>query len=329
MSDDNQGGPHSGRLVAADNAMFRKGMIFGLTLAEVILLLVFMLLLALGALLKTAQARIDHLAQQASREVAAEARLSTVLHELSPTAPPQQVEKWVRELVESRMAEQDVNRLRDRFKRATEAVTRLDSAATASGLIPPQKPPPPGADADTAADQRLSAAASNFEKTMTELRGLRAANSTLQNSSQGKLAGELTQAKLEGERLKGSAAYAERRLADLGHGMERPACWATAEGKPEYIFEVGLSEQGISINDRALPQRRAQEAQLPISSIQFERPLSNAEFRQQTQPIFDWGEAHDCRFFVIAVDRTGPAQKELFKQRLRVMEDHFYKYLQN
>ena len=36
--------------------------------------------------------------------------------------------------------------------------------------------------------------------------------------------------------------------------------------------------------------------------------------------------ANDCRFFVRAFDVTAPDQKELYKERMLLLESRFYKY---
>ncbi|GAA3262657.1 hypothetical protein GCM10020258_27200 [Sphingomonas yabuuchiae] len=132
--------------------------------------------------------------------------------------------------------------------------------------------------------------------------------------------------RLENERLKGSMAYAARRLEALGKGSEKPACWATRTGSPEYIFDVTLTSGGIVTRDRALPNRRAEQVRLPLSNMAYGRVLQGPGFQAMTKPLFDWGEAHGCRFFVMVTDRTGASEKRRYKTLLLWVEGHFYKY---
>jgi hypothetical protein len=329
--DDQADRPLTDEVVGADNSSFRKGLVFGLTLAEVMLLLVFMLLLALGAMLKAAEDRANELEARANRAAAAEGRLAQALQQFAPGASAHQVQEWVRELIATGVTAEDNNDLRERLEKAAQALTQVDSAAVQTGLA---SPPASGTamapnERQAAQEARWQEVSETVDDAMSELRALRAANAALQAGDQREIAKQLTEAKLENERLQGTVAYAQRRLEDLGRGTERPACWANAQGRPEYIFEVDLSAAGISIRDRRLPHRAAQQAQLPTRSIQFGRALSPQEFRAQTRPLFDWGEQRQCRFFVIANDRTGATQKEIFKLRLRVMEERFYKFLAN
>jgi hypothetical protein len=56
------------------------------------------------------------------------------------------------------------------------------------------------------------------------------------------------------------------------------------------------------------------------------KPLAKASFLAQTRPLFRWGEEHNCRFVVIAYDRTGEQEKITYKNMLRTLEGHFYKF---
>lgn len=319
-------------LVGSDNANFRKGLVFGLTLAEVILLLLFMLLLALGALLKEAQDKAAGAEGAALRAAAAENRMKQLLTDYAPNASPPEVEKWVLELVNSGVGEEQAKQAVAQLAKATDALAVVDSAAIEAGVLKPKpvtQAPSTRNERAPAEEQRWTEAAVAADKGLGELRALRETNRVLEGKDGTSAAVELRKALLENERMKGTVAYSQRRLAELGRGTERPACWANSAGRPEYIFQVVLSGAGITLYDRKLPHRAEQQTTLPIGMIAFGRPLSMNEYRAQTRPLFNWGEEHECRFFVIAVDSTGVAQKEIFKQRLRVMEEHFYKYLSN
>lgn len=301
-----------GDLVGVDSGTFRRGLVLGLTLAEICLLVVFVLLLALGALLKEAQARAASADQMRFRAEGAEAQLRRAL-ERTPGATPQQVESWVRELVEGAASTQENKALKAEL---TVSQTALEQIKAASGMAP-------DADATRTAEQ--------VTRAMAELKGLRVATEAARAGDKSALERRVVDTAVENERLKGTIAYQQRKLNAVGKGTERPACWAVASGpsagRPEYIFDVSLTAGGIIIRDRALAHRRAEQARLPLSTIHFGVPLDDRAFRSQTRPLFEWGESRGCRFFVSAYDRTGAGEKEIYKHRSRVMEEHFYRFL--
>ena len=122
-------------------------------------------------------------------------------------------------------------------------------------------------------------------------------------------------------------ALRENHAPTNGKGIEKTSCWLNTSNKPEYLFNVTLTSQGIMVHGRLHPPRRQQElAQLPLSTIKRKLPLSSSSFRSQTRPIFDWSKESNCRFFVKVSDQTGPAEKALYKHYLRVVGEHFYTY---
>lgn len=311
--------------VGADNSVFRRGLILGLTLAEISLLLVFVLLLVFGGLLKKAQVDLARQAEAERRAAAAEAQLQKTLSSFAPNTPAQQVDEWVEELIASSVRASEVEALRGELAQASSALERVESAIARAGLTQN-----PAEDSEPKAFQeRWEQVVADVEAASGELRAGQIAAKAIAAGGKGEAAKAVMEARLEAEQLQGAVANAQRKLEAAGKGTEKPACWATKEGRPEYIFEITLSSGGMRIHDRALPHRKAQQAILPLSSIHFDQTVSPSDYRRQTRPLFDWGEARGCRFFVVAVDGTGAAEKQVFKQRLRVMEEHFYKFLAN
>jgi len=113
----------------------------------------------------------------------------------------------------------------------------------------------------------------------------------------------------------------------VGKGTEMPSCWVVpGTTKTEYIFDVALTSSGLIVRDRDVPEYAAEKQRLPIE-ITFGQDLPPGEFLRQTRPLFEWSVRHGCRFFVQAFDRTASHEKELFKKRLRTLEQRFYKLL--
>lgn len=300
--------------VGADNHVFRRGLIMGLTLAEIMLLVVFVLLLVFGGLLRHLQAELDRSQANAREAQAARQQLRRVMQDYAPAASTQQIDTWVEELIAAAVRAEENKTLKSELSAAEQALERVDAAVIKAELAPTE-----------ARDGKWSTVADRVEKAASELRAGQAATEALKAGNEA-AARAVVEAKLEAEQMRGAVANAQRKLEAAGKGTEKPACWATPEGRPEYIFEITLSSGGMRIHDRKLPHRRAQQATLPLRGIAFDQVLAPNTFRAQTRPLFDWGEARGCRFFVIVVDGTGATEKALYKQRLWVMEEHFYKY---
>ena len=114
------------------------------------------------------------------------------------------------------------------------------------------------------------------------------------------------------------------RLGSSGKGTEKPPCWATESGGPEYIFDIQLTSAGLIIKDNALPHRIEDQTKLPLSGISFMRTLPPNEFRSRTKDILNWSNTHECRFFVRVYDNTGSSEKNVYKRMLRTAGEHFY-----
>ena len=137
---------------------------------------------------------------------------------------------------------------------------------------------------------------------------------------------ELQASRAQMTNLQGQMANLRRRLEGAGKGTEKPACWATPDGRPEYIFDVALQSGGVTVRDNALSHRAEEQRQLPLGSFGFNREVSLNQFRAAAQPLREWSRQHECMFFVRIQDQTGPSQKAVYKQKLRTVGEYFYYY---
>jgi hypothetical protein len=109
-------------------------------------------------------------------------------------------------------------------------------------------------------------------------------------------------------------------------GLGKPPCWADESGKVEFIYEVTLHENGISVAP-SWPARRAADAEriAGASALPGER-LSQAEFARRATPVLDWSDRQECRLYVTIRDRA--ESKKAYKDQLRTVEGYFYKVLE-
>lgn len=133
------------------------------------------------------------------------------------------------------------------------------------------------------------------------------------------LAEQLDRARERIERLEAQAA------ARGGGGLDHPSCWYDGNGTVAYLFDVALAPGGFIVAPARAPEHEAARKQLPVGSVQTSRLLTEAEFLRQTLPVYQWSVERQCRFFVRAFDRVAADQKEIYKRRMQVLESRFYK----
>lgn len=329
---------------ALDERSYRRGLILGLTMAEVMVLVLFALLLIWMVGLRRFAERKAQVAQ-----------LQVQLAELGGRVAD--LERQKETILGGR---ENANKFEEFFRELTVVKTRvaqLESqlAARDSLLETLAALGYSFADEKTAAEsardirERLQIAAAVMKQTASttkreppteaELRAKLAALAQIDSSLTAKglspaaaptqCADALSRESQCGVRLntlEGRLKNAERQLATPGRGTEKPACWADQTGRPEYIFDIALNSRSLVIRDNALPHRRTEQALLPVKSIVFDSELTQQDFRAQTRALFGWSEKEGCRFFVRVFDLTASHEKEAYKRQLRAVGEHFYYY---
>jgi hypothetical protein len=111
-----------------------------------------------------------------------------------------------------------------------------------------------------------------------------------------------------------------------GRGTVFPSCARTSDGKSALVFTATLSSGAITLHDNRLAELEVARESWPIASIRFDQPLSDSAFMEQTRDLFDWSVARGCRFFVRIADETGASENMNYQVRLRTVEGHFYKH---
>lgn len=306
-------------IVESDRRSYRRGLLLGLTMAEVFILVVFGLLLAwmvgvtdskgLEQRVEGLQARLAELEQQ--RDLL-----------LGVTASQNRFDDVFRELT---LARQELALQERRVAGLQERAQILEDAAREAGLAGA-----PSSELAAAIKRRLEIA--NALLSQTSASGLADDDAAAVEKQVAGLVEMRRRLMREGFKetdvatLAGRLRNAERRLQEATRGTEWPACWADATGKPEYIFDVVLSSRGLVIRNNAVPHRQGEQAALPGAGIAFDSALSPGAFRSQTMAIFEWSQRANCRFFVRIRDTTAAHEKDLYKARLRTVGEHFYYY---
>lgn len=311
---------------------YRKGMVLGFTMAEITIMLLFCILLAMAFVVDQHEEQLTATKAALSESIKEVGELAevkeAVLLVLSTLKDKDDKDAFFHELRRVRDSADQLRLLQDSLSKndaTSESLLPIRTALTMGrlqGLTEKQVIDTLISDAnfghairDALKDTKFKSASSDTIAAMV----------TMQEDVAPDIR-DCQTLKVEKERLKGQLANIQSRLNTLGRGTEMPACWASPEtGKPEYIFQVDLTQAGLVIHDQRGTHRVAEQQQLPFSLIQFKQPLSREAFRSQTTPISTWSRNNNCRFFVVVKDLTNSHDKESYKNMLRAVEEHFYK----
>lgn len=285
----------------ASDRDYRRGVILGLTLAEIMLLLVFLLLLAAGTILTRAQ---EVAARQAARVAELTSTLAPVMDALSRNG----------------VRAEDIDQLSALLRRGQDADTlRKQADEMRSALLQAQR--------DSASSRAL------LDQTQTDLAAVRRELAAAK-ADQSKLA-ELT-AKADAldrisktlEGLPGSAgARPEQVLANtVGQWREavarlkalpgggKPVCWARPNGDPESMFIVELRDDGYRVRDPAPRPRPDDPAWAAAERLPRDALIDPRDINAVMSGVIAEANRRQCRFAVTVRDSTGPSNKAQYKR---------------
>jgi hypothetical protein len=285
--------------IVRDERTYRRGLVMGLTLAEIMLLVLFALLLIFGWIIQNGEMN------------------STIVKIVKPLLPASVLDGTASE------------------NQITDAVSELTTAAALGrqilkGLGPSSATKSQKSDPTATVKRALEQlqlgrdAEAALGTNSTGMGGAEAAHEAL-----GVAKAEF--AKARRERGYGSAriwlsGLVKNQQGDTkGNGLVFPSCVPEENGKPPYVYDVTLRSDGLTARDNALPDMAKWASETAV--IQFDIDVSPSTFEAMTTPLFEWSRRNQCRFFVRVFDATLPDQKAIYKNRLQTVEDHFYKFL--
>jgi predicted nucleic acid-binding Zn-ribbon protein len=316
-------------------------MVLGLTMAEIMILVIFILLLTLSAFLERQEQAIEELEGRVAERDEELGELNEWVDAIEEVmAGAREIPDLTRELVlaqgEVERLNQDVAALtekhsaleeekrslqaeRDRLAEENQNYAAIEQALAARGASTAEEVAKIFEAAERLNDLESALAEGGFDT--EDLPRL-----DEQLAAAAAAAAALSQLGDENTTLRDPMAYFKRIVG--GRSNLIPPCWINpVTRKSEYIFDVALTSNGIVIHDNKLPHRREEQAELPIQRIPFESALSAGRFLAATRALFDWSEAQDCRFYVRIFDSTAENEKVLYKRLLRAVEGPFYKLL--
>ncbi len=284
--------------MTVDNA-YRRGTLLGLTIAEIFVLLIFLILLALLGLAShweekekeyTAAREASHARERRDKKVLSEWREIIKFH----------TPKEIRTLHATNAAlEQQIDRYNDWISRE-----HFDGEA-------------------------------ELEKLIEENQELRAQREQLERDKK-RLSERRDELHEQAETARENALQARRELGILKKG-ENPPCWyrtvaadaGKTREKPYYAFDIAVYDDAIVVRRREPPPGRAEDDDGPLyidearsigfDEVAYDARLTNAELEQEMRRIHDLGKAgnvrtYPCIFWVRVWDKTSASAKARWKQ---------------
>ena len=121
-----------------------------------------------------------------------------------------------------------------------------------------------------------------------------------------------------------SQAQAQKCLLDCGGGPK--ACWGESLANPDFIYNVALRDDGIFVSPAAdsIQKNILKWKNLPILA-RIESPilLNTNQFRQHFSALLQHGKDNDCVYQVRMVD-FNTSNKPIYKSRRKLVEGYVY-----
>lgn len=283
----------------ADHREYRRGVILGLTLAEILVLLVFLLLLASGAILARRDKQVVDLqaaladyrsllqpimarANQAGFDIHDTNQLVALL-ERGKTA-----DSLARELETTKSALAQARAEADRTKGEIEKLR-----AALNGLSSAQRETIAKAADDEAVAVLLERIGSGSGKPSERLRAVLAKDLNL--------TGQNAQMRTELARLKGNG----------GSGL--PYCWTTLEGHPIYMLRVELRDDGVLVHDIVPRPKPDDQAWSVLDGVPRNTLMPVGKFLSDTVALQAMASAGKCHYALLAIDSTALTNKPGYK----------------
>ncbi len=127
------------------------------------------------------------------------------------------------------------------------------------------------------------------------------------------------------ERINNQSREIER-LEALPGGLDAPPCWLDESGtRPEFLYDVTISDEGLELSRTDLPHREADYLLLPVSGVPMNEILSERSFARHFKELYRDSVQKDCRHFV-RVYEGHHDQVDRYKAQRDVIEGYFYIY---
>jgi len=313
---------------ARDDKQFRRGVVLGLTIAEALLLLIFLLMLILGVRMKTQATQIAELEKARNEAQSALVAVQPFMDKLSKNQKFDITQDYVR--VQQELADANA-RLKD-------AALSVDLVQQAASLAPPDATPEEATRAllnEAAIGRQALDAARRFAPDLPPEQAVAALmNAAIvgqlytkgplkDGGTPDELLASAGACKADLQSCKNQTTYLNSRLNAKTGGFDLPPCWVDAKGKIQYIFDASLADAGIFMDDKAVSGREADQEKLPLSRARYGEPLGPGEFSTAFSPLLKWSNDHGCRFYVRLYDDMREGDRAEYKELRGTVEGYF------
>jgi hypothetical protein len=313
---------------ARDDKQFRRGVVLGLTMAEALLLLIFLLMLILGVRLKTQATHIADLEKQRDEAQSTLVAMQPVFEKLSKSQKFDIAQDYVR------MKQQ----LADANARLKDAELSVDLVQQASAVAPDSATPAEATQAilnEAAIGRAALDAAQRFQP---DLPPEQAVAALINDATIGQLytKGPLKKGgtpdallaaagacKADLQSCKNQTTYLNSKLNAKTGGFDLPPCWVDTKGKIQYIFDASLTDAGIYVEDKTVAGREDDQDQLPLGHARYGEPLGPGAFASAFSPLLRWSNDHGCRFYVRLYDDMRDGDRAEYKELRGTVEGYF------
>lgn len=317
--------------IAGQESAYRRGMVLGLTMAEILALALFVLMLLLVAL------QYEHEDVVAEKNESIEIlskqneSMSTVVSNFESLAEGKQISDFFKELAIAEAAAKQIPALIVEKDSLFEQLQEITGILNENGIETADKE---ALKKELELRDELVAALENqghpldpekLEQTLDQFQQLVEETSNSDGQSIVEIKDALDAKERENDRLKGQLANTRNKLAATGKGNDPPPCWADENGKQQYIFDIAATSNGMKIREHYIEERVEDRKDLPLSEVVFQNEISPEAFLNMMKPVFNWSVKNDCRFWVLIYDHTGPTEKEVWQVRDRQIADRFYR----
>ena len=317
---------------------YRRGTVFGLTVAEIFILLIFLILLALlGLANHWREKEKEYESERIGRE-----QLLDEWRDVIEFRRPDEIRTLIRRVPElegeNTTLSRDKERLQEERDELQEQLEELERDTD------PKQNEVPALREELKSLRRDNEDLRGKNTTLSgENEKLREASDALRTERDG------LQDQLEKERRDADDARKELRI--LRHKGEDPPCWYktvdAGEGrtreKPHYLFDIAVYDEAIVVLRRPAPAGSAEDdggppyaeeaRDLGLDWIPYDTPLSDVQVKEVMRSIHARAEAgevrsYSCKFFVSVWDKTSPDAKARWKQaHLDVLQGLFGTYV--
>ena len=307
----------------------RRGLVLGLTLAEVLLLILFLLMLALGSRMEYWRIEAEQRQQKYNELVATHDSLRTIQAELvkNGAVDIKSVQELVTRLRRVEELEHSLSELKQEYSSLSSQVVALKSLGADVGKtlqvvsaalerakqIDPNDPPAALKRALDILDRLGPSTQPEQVKPVSQM------------TADSQIKQQLATVEADREKMRQQLDG----LMRSGNGLTYPPCWPAAKGKTEYMFDVTAKDGGLVVRD-AFPQTKTNDpAWKYVDSFPRNVVVNEKVFSDATVRLLAYSNQQNCRFYNILRDDTARESKDRYKQLRALVEGHFYVSIRN